>query len=465
MPFVNFNFRNVIILKGIIAWLDDNNFDFGYVTVSVSLFLLYAIWNTSNIVISSGVSFFFNLAPIWLPFICFSIFHFRWFDYVRKKFFLRQGRKQYRIKFPNDVLKSPEAMEYVLTQIWSVNNPDNFWEGYIDGKSSLPISLEMVSIGGDVRLYVNIPRRKGVETFVPSIYSQYPGIELVEEPVDYAAQIKVNDPDWDVWSTHLRKKEADNKWGPIKTYIEFGLSDMPKEEEKNDPMTILLDLLSSIGPNEHLYFQLVLRAIPKPRLVRGDLVIFEGANWTEIAEARVDEILHRDPKTKGPLNAGETDFEGSPRVSPGERQDVEAIERNKEKYAYRVGIRYFYAARKNHFNADILNACNRAFTAFDKIGRGSIGNRWRTDFNYMWFSDPFGDRLKTFKFIEHKHYKLRKFANHSQSDKPSIFTTEEIATIFHVPGKVAMTPGLERIGSTRAEAPSNLPTMPAESQT
>ncbi len=36
-------------------------------------------------------------------------------------------------------------------------------------------------------------------------------------------------------------------------------------------------------------------------------------------------------------------------------------------------------------------------------------------------------------------------------------TTEELATIFHIPGKVASTPTLARIPSKRSEAPANLP--------
>ncbi len=36
-------------------------------------------------------------------------------------------------------------------------------------------------------------------------------------------------------------------------------------------------------------------------------------------------------------------------------------------------------------------------------------------------------------------------------------TVEELATIFHFPGKVATTPTLGRIPSKRAEPPSNLP--------
>jgi hypothetical protein len=38
-----------------------------------------------------------------------------------------------------------------------------------------------------------------------------------------------------------------------------------------------------------------------------------------------------------------------------------------------------------------------------------------------------------------------------------IVTSAEIATIFHIPGSVAKTPTMQRIESTRATAPANLP--------
>ena len=100
---------------------------------------------------------------------------------------------------------------------------------------------------------------------------------------------------------------------------------------------------------------------------------------------------------------------------------------------------------------------NRAVSQYDVVGRGSIGVRWRTDFDYMWFSDPFGDRLDALRRIEYRFYQLRKYIPHSQVDGSKIFTTEEMATMFHLPGKVALTPTLDRVPSTRSEAPTNLP--------
>ncbi len=136
---------------------------------------------------------------------------------------------------------------------------------------------------------------------------------------------------------------------------------------------------------------------------------------------------------------------------------MEAIERNATKHGFKCNIRYFYAARNGHFRPDLLNPLNRTWSIFDSVGRGSLGVKWRTDFNYMWFSDPFGDVLKMYRKVEHKHYKDRKLAPQCQGDEPKIFTVEELATMFHIPGTVAITPSLERIPSNRAEAPTNLP--------
>ena len=41
--------------------------------------------------------------------------------------------------------------------------------------------------------------------------------------------------------------------------------------------------------------------------------------------------------------------------------------------------------------------------------------------------------------------------------KPYVLTTEEVATIFHIPGTAATTPTLTRVPSKRGEAPANLP--------
>jgi hypothetical protein len=38
-----------------------------------------------------------------------------------------------------------------------------------------------------------------------------------------------------------------------------------------------------------------------------------------------------------------------------------------------------------------------------------------------------------------------------------VLNAEELATMYHFPGSVASTPGIERVASKKAEAPINLP--------
>ena len=52
---------------------------------------------------------------------------------------------------------------------------------------------------------------------------------------------------------------------------------------------------------------------------------------------------------------------------------------------------------------------------------------------------------------------MRKYFNKDSLDGTKIFTAEELATLFHIPGKVVLTPTVDRVPSTRSEAPPNLP--------
>jgi hypothetical protein len=146
-----------------------------------------------------------------------------------------------------------------------------------------------------------------------------------------------------------------------------------------------------------------------------------------------------------------------PRLTTGERATIEAIELNAEKYAYETAIRWIYITPEGKFNGDKINMFIRAFSQWDVQGRNGIGVRWRTDFNYMLFSDPFGTKIPALKREEFKRYKQRKYYSRNSIGDKKIFTAMELATIFHLPGKVAQTPNLQRVPSTRSEAPSNLP--------
>lgn len=393
------------------------------------------------------------IAPIWLPFIAFYLFFDAWMDFVRAKFALDNGRTTLRIKLPQEVFKSPEAMETVFNHIHNLNGPDNLWQTYIDGKVPLMNSFELVSYGGDVRFYVNVPTKKVKNQFESQMYAQYPGIEIVEEPLDYTAEVNFDRGDFELMAFHAVKKSDQEL--PIKTYIDFGLDKMPKEEEKIEPMAPMLEALGNISPNERIWIQILCKPHGKKNFKTGSL--HASGTWDEKVFARIDEMLGREKGKK----VGPGEFESQPRLTFGERNTVEAMERNAGKYAYDTAIRWIYLAKKGSFNPESIGNVVRSLANYDILNRNGLGIRWRTDFDYNWFSDWSGKKKIAMKKAELGQYKLRKYWNDGRAvDKMKVMTSEELATIYHIPGSAVVTPGVARIPSRRSQAPANLPTAP-----
>jgi len=450
--------KHIPVLGYITGRMSDADMDYGPLMAFLAVVLFISGLFIFGVTTGGVISFLLLLSPIWFPMILFMIFYKKWMETVGLSFYLDNGRTTLRIIPPQEVLKSPEAMEFVISQIHNTANPDNLMQTYLDGKRPLPYSFEIVSIGGEIRIYVNVPTKKTRDAFEAILYAQYPGIEIVEEEVDYAAEVPLDDKNWTVFSAHMGKKKDGIL--PLKGYIEYGLDKMPKEEEKVDPMTPMLDVFASAKPHERIYMQIIATSVRPESFKNGQVTRMfsgEGPKWNEESSKKVDELMHRDPKTKAPLNVGEEDFDGSPRITPGERSLIETIERHSGKYAYSVGIRWVYLNSEGGFNSNLINPIIRSFSQWD--GANQLGVRWRTDFNYKDLI-PGGKKkqIAALKRQELKEYKMRKYFPKSQSDEPKIFTAEELASIFHVPGRVATTPTLTRIQSARSEAPSNLPT-------
>ena len=398
------------------------------------------------------ITFLVLLTPIWLPLVLFFLAVEYWINYVRLAFAIENGRTTLRIKLPQEVLKSPQAMESVISQIHNPNGADNPYQGWVDGKHPLIFSFELVSIGGDVRFYVNVPKKKTKNAIEAQLYAQYPGVEVVEEPIDYTAEIEWDTNKYEYMSFHMGKKEDQEL--PIKTYIDYGLDKMPKEEEKIEPMAPMLEQLSNVQKHERVWVQILARPHAKKNFNGGNLS--ESKTWEKKVQAKIDSMLGRTAGSK----VGPAEFEEQPRLTTGERDLITAMERNAGKYAYETAIRWIYITEKGKFNGDFIGPMIRTFGEYDIIGRNGIGVRWRTDFDYNLFQDFSGSRRLAFKKEELEHYKLRKYKKHSDSDKPKIMTSEELATIFHLPGKAVVTPGLGRLTSSRGEAPINLPIAP-----
>ena len=416
-----------------------------------AIFLIGFTFNLVDTSFGPILSVAIALSPIWLPIVLFFLFFEMWMWFVQEKWKFNNGRTTLRIKLPQEVMKSPEAMESVLAQIHNVSTPDNFMQTYIDGKHPLRFSLELVSIGGEVRFYVNVPSKKTKNAVETQLYAQYPGIEITEEIVDYTAEVKWDPDVWEMMSFHFVKKEDEVL--PIKTYIDFGMDKLPKEELKFEPMSAMIEYLSTAKPHERVWIQFLIVPHVKKTFKNGHLQ--SSPTWETGAANKIDEIMKRN-QTK----PTEEETENRPILTTGERDTIAAIERNTSKYAYETAIRAIYITRPGEIDGDMISPLIRTFSQYDILGRNGIGVRWRTDFDYNFISDFSGRRKLNMKKWELEYYKSRFYLYSDKKgggDKEKCCSVEELATMFHIPGSAVVTPTLSRVESLRKEAPSNLP--------
>lgn len=396
------------------------------------------------------MGFAIALSPLWLPIVLFLIFSEEWLLFVRKQFKLDQGNVTLEILVPEEIFKSPLAMELVLAHLFQKASPDNLVQTYWDGKHPPTFGLELVSDGGRVRFFINTPRKKFKNIIETQLYSQYPGIEIRELPVDYAAEIDPELHEYDFFSIHFGVKKEEVY--PIKTYIDYELDKNPKEEEKIDPITQMLDMLGSVGPQERIWIQILISAHREENFEVGSLST--TPDWKDRIKKEINKIAGRDESGKAPA-----ELESMPRLTEGERAVIKALERSLSKTPFNTAIRAVYAAKKGHFlPGERIGAIITSWFQYNDNVLNSFALKWRTDYNWPWWQDPSGRKRVAHKKRELDEYKRRHYDHQNQGDKKFVMTNEELATIFHLPGRVALTPTIARIPSARAEPPPNLPT-------
>ena len=424
----------------------------GPLIMLAGLGMMYYVFSLLQVNIEPILAIVIATSPIWLPTILFYILFEQWQEFTQDNFTFNQGRTTLRIKLPQEVFKSPEAMESVFAQIHNPYSCDNLMQAYLDGKHPQLYSFELVSYGGDVRFYANVPTKKIKNALEAQLYAQYPGIEVVEEKVDYAAEVKWDPEEWEMISFHMGKKEDEVL--PIKTYIDYGMEKLPKEEFKFEPMAPMIEHLGKAKPHERVWIQFLCKPHVKKTFKAGSLTA--AGTWEKKAAAKINELMGRD---KGKLGPEET--ESRPVLTMNERDTIGAIERNVGKYAFEVGIRAMYISKAGQFDAEMIGPLLKSFTQYDIMGRNGIGVRWRTDFDYNWLSDRSGRRKLKMKKDELEAYKLRKYSEADKKtkvDATKVMSVEELATVYHIPGTAVVTPNLTRVESNRKEAPANLPT-------
>ncbi len=412
----------------------------------------------SSALLGNVFDFLFVIIPIAIPFLLLWLLLRMYIDANRSAFLASQDYVLLEIVPPQDVDKSPAAMELFLTALHQTGGEATWYDKYVLGKVRAWFTLEIVSIGGNVNFY--IWTRKSFRRLVESqLYSQFPGIEVTETD-DYTLGLS-----WDgsveLFGAELKLTEADAL--PIKTYVDYGIDKETEEEYKIDPITPVIETLASVGPGHQMWIQIIVRAHKKEDLKPGTWNTMQD-NWKEGGKDAIKKIRE---DSKVDVGEGEAKRQ-QVAMTKGQEQKIVAIERSISKISFDTGIRMIYIAEKSVFDSGYIGAMTGSFKQYNSPDLNSFGMNWTTSFDYPW-QDIGGTKIQILKNEILEAYKER---NYFWRDRPSfsgvfgkkiidrdffVLNTEELATIFHFPGKVSATPSMRRVESKKSTPPANLP--------
>jgi len=209
----------------------------------------------------------------------------------------------------------------------------------------------------------------------------------------------------------------------------------------------VIEFLGSLQKGEQAWIQIIIRVHKKET----EIVYKKErkmVDWKHFAKAEIESKMKRNK------DGGVT----GDKLTKGEKDAIEAIERATSKMAFDTGIRAIYIADKKSFKKGAISGLSGSFRQYNSDNLNSFKPGGTTSFDFPW-QDYKNIRLNKKKVKILDAYKKRAFFKPAfdLDLKTFVFNVEELATIFHFPGDVSKTPTFSRIMSRKSDAPDNLP--------
>lgn len=403
-----------------------------------------------------------------IPLICLFLIHEKWPDWLLSRNQSKHKHSVLEVIPPPDVLKTPKAMENVLVGLsggWKpMNKRDKWWRG----EHQDTFSLEMMGNNGSLRFFVRC-RHDHVSWVESKFYSEYPDAEL-HEVEDYVESLPNYAPNkvWDIWGASYALTDPhhiDPPWAiPLRTYLEF--EDI-NEDRRTSPLSQLGELVAKLGPSEYCLIQLII----SPRLgevsPKFDKVInkLTGKDTSEGGKSIIGEtlgfvidishnvvrgilgheVIHSSEEKK------ESNFSFF-NLTKAEQDRINSIAIKKSKVNFETNIHAMYLFKRSQAHQERIGDMNGFFRQFSDENRNGLKPASGT---YSTSNIYFRRKKKNLVTMRRLYfaYKSRWMGYLSH---PYILSTEEIASIFHLPGQIVQTPSLGRIRSRSTQPPQGL---------
>jgi hypothetical protein len=395
-----------------------------------------------------------------------------WFEYKRAEFLSKIKWVMLELIPPPEVpYSSPRAAESFFSGLHAsyAGAPGTSWKSqFFQGKVPVWFSLELVANGGETHFYIRCAaeQRNVVESL---IFAQYPEaeikvvtdyIDLVPFPLDLER--------YDVSGAELEFTK-DHAF-PIKTHLEFEEAGGKDEHQRQDPIAPLMESMSSLRPGEHLWVQFLIRAT--------------GGDWIKESEKVVNKLIGKEEKKPEPPLEGifkhvDTLMGTAPeepkkeekkefnlqKLTPAQKKVLEQVEYKLSKLAFKTGIRVFYAAAKESFDGSRIASVTAMFKQlyYNNLNSFKPGVMTRDKGILKWiFPSDIGffaaPRIIRKKKKMLASYRNRVFPRKDGKEMYAILNTEELATLWHLPGLNVRAPMMPRVQAKKGQPPAYLPT-------
>ncbi len=394
-----------------------------------------------------------------LPVAFYYLFKVIWLDYRQCVYANSIPYVLLEIIPPRDIEKSPKPMESIYSGIAGVHTTLDVLEVFAKGMLTDKFSLELVSVDGVVHFYVRAPV-KFRNLFEAHLYAQYPDVEITEAE-DYVDKVPklIPNKNWDLWGCDFDFGKPDPY--PIKTYKYFQEDITGK---MIDPLAGLVETMGTLGPGQQIWFQIII--VPEKEV-----------DWHKKNRKYVDEFAGRIKKRKGftadlgsdlgdifssilPALFGPVEFgakaeekEEAPlefRLTPVEKEVLKALESNVGKNMYRTKMRFIYLGKKEVFSKAFVSSFVGGIKQFNDLNLNSFKphTNSKTESKFV-FKKP------RKRFRQRKIF--RRYKERDMDGKKIFLSTEELATVYHLPDMSVVAPSITRVEAKRGGAPANLP--------
>ena len=364
-----------------------------------------------------------------------------------------------RVDIPQDAIQTPKGMENFFTILAGSKSTATWKEKWLLGKFQAWFSMEIVSMGGQISFYIRCVK-KYRDMVEASLYAQYPEAQI-SEAEDYIDALPNDYPNdsWDIWGTELKLSKANHL--PIRSWIDFEHQG-EKDQRFKDPLLTLLEGMGKMAPGEMYWLQVL---IMQP----------DEQDWRKAGEKEINKAYGIEEKKKkgmfedtigwipqeiGRQIAGIEFGEGGDsrgddfaafKVTPAQRDLLDAVARKISKLGWYSKIRFVYGAKKELYRIGTIASMTKGiFHQYGHLGWnkfGIHGDSTPKD-DYPWQEWQMEGKKRNLI----QRYKSRSWAGGT----PFILNCEELATLYHFPAADARTPVLTSLGARRSEAPVEL---------